>query len=265
VAENIGFGLVERRVARPEIARRVTELLELIRLPALGERFPHELSGGQQQRVALARALACSPRVLLMDEPLGALDLKLREALQDELRRVQRELGITTIFVTHDQGEAMSLADRIVVMSDGAIEQVGTPEQLYHTPATSFVAGFIGKTTLIHGKLIERRGDDARVALPDGAIFTGRCAGAVNAGEAVTLAIRPEAFRIIDGTQQFDGNRLAGTVTSRRFLGTTTYYVVAGASGREYLVARPATDAPIAPGAPVEIGCAAAQTLVLPR
>ncbi|MBM3525134.1 MAG: ABC transporter ATP-binding protein, partial [Alphaproteobacteria bacterium] len=146
VADNIAFGLRERGAAKEQIRKRVGELLDLIRLPGVEGRYPRELSGGQQQRVALARALAYSPSVLLMDEPFGALDLKLREAMQVELHRILRELKITTIFVTHDQGEAMSLSDRIVVMLDGRAQQIGAPEELYARPATAFVAHFVGRS-----------------------------------------------------------------------------------------------------------------------
>src|SRR5262249_14933658 len=149
VRENIGFALRQRGVDRQAISRRVAELLDLIRLPDRGAAYCSELSGGQQQRVALARALSFSPDLLLMDEPLGALDLKLRESMQVELRRLQRELQITTILVTHDQQEAMTLADRIVIMAAGAIQQIGSPSELYDRPANAFVANFIGKNNVL--------------------------------------------------------------------------------------------------------------------
>src|SRR5919109_31258 len=163
VAENIGFGLRERGTPRRRIGERVHELTALVRLTGLERRFPAELSGGQQQRVALARALAYTPRVLLMDEPLGALDLKLREAMQLELAQLQRRLGITTIYVTHDQEEAMTLSDRIAVMSEGRILQVGPPDEVYGRPRTAFVASFVGKVTLLAGTVRATHGGDCLV------------------------------------------------------------------------------------------------------
>ncbi len=160
IAENIGFGLRERGWARPAIRARVAELLDLIKLPAIAGRLPAEISGGQQQRVAFARAIAHPPRVLLMDEPLGALDLKLREAMQFELRRLQRTLGITTVYVTHDQTEAMNLSDRIAVMEGGRIRQVGLPREIYDRPASRFVAEFVGQINLLPA---ERYGRDGAV------------------------------------------------------------------------------------------------------
>jgi putative spermidine/putrescine transport system ATP-binding protein len=159
IADNIGFGLRERGWARPAIRARVAELLDLIELPAIGGRLPAEISGGQQQRVAFARAIAHPPRVLLMDEPLGALDLKLREAMQFELRRLQRTLGITTVYVTHDQTEAMNLSDRIAVMEGGRIRQIGLPREIYERPASRFVAEFVGQINLLPAKGTSRYGE----------------------------------------------------------------------------------------------------------
>ena len=170
VGENIAFGLTERRQPRKQVEARVRELLELIRLPGYEARYPEQLSGGQQQRVALARALAYSPALLLMDEPLGALDLKLREAMQIELHRLQRELRVTTILVTHDQEEAMSLADRIAIMAEGQVQQVGAPEELYHSPANAFVAQFVGKVNLLSGTLTALSSGVASVRLQDGSL-----------------------------------------------------------------------------------------------
>ena len=153
VRDNIAFGLKRRRVARAEMTTRVRDITELVQLGGLERRMPKELSGGQQQRVALARALVNRPRALLLDEPLGALDLKLRQAMQIELKRIQRELGITFIYVTHDQSEALTMSDRLAVMRDGRIEQLGTPRQVYDEPATAFVAGFIGASNILAGRV----------------------------------------------------------------------------------------------------------------
>ena len=165
VADNIGFGLRVRKRPKDQIRKRVGELLELINLPDKGERYPYQLSGGQQQRVALARALAIEPEVLLLDEPLSALDAKIRVALRKEIRAIQRQLGITTVYVTHDQEEAMSLSDRVVVMSEGRIEQIGPPPEIYNFPATPFVASFVGTLNLLPATVVEAA--TARVSIGD--------------------------------------------------------------------------------------------------
>ena len=161
VADNIGFGLKVRKRPKAEIDKRVEELLELIHLEGRGDRYPWQLSGGQQQRVALARALAIEPQVLLLDEPLSALDAKIRIVLRKEIRAIQRQLGITTVYVTHDQEEALSLSDRVVVMSEGRIEQIGTPSEIYNFPATAFVASFVGTLNLVDGRRHRRRAPGA--------------------------------------------------------------------------------------------------------
>src|SRR5204862_2969389 len=163
VAQNIGFGLKVRKRAGDQIKKRVGELLSLINLPDKGDRFPWQLSGGQQQRVALARALAFEPQVLLLDEPLSALDAKIRIVLRKEIRTIQRQLGITTVYVTHDQEEALSLSDRVVVMSEGRIEQIGAPADIYNFPATPFVASFVGTLNLLAAKVIN--GGEGRLSI----------------------------------------------------------------------------------------------------
>ncbi|MES2844688.1 MAG: ABC transporter ATP-binding protein [Pseudomonadota bacterium] len=190
VAQNVAFGLKVKGLPRAEIDTRVTEMLRLIGLPDLGNRFPFQLSGGQQQRVALARALAVRPRVLLLDEPLSALDAKIRVSLRTEIREIQRELGITTIFVTHDQEEALSMSDRIVVMMGGIAEQVGTPFEVYNRPATKFVANFVGTLNTF----------DAVVTAPDTALLDGVVVHlpdlAATNGSPIALALRPEAVHL---------------------------------------------------------------------
>src|SRR3954467_7388023 len=171
VADNIGFGLKVRKRPKSEIDKRVKELLELIHLEGRGDRFPWQMSGGQQQRVALARALAIEPQVLLLDEPLSALDAKIRIVLRQEIRAIQRQLGITTIYVTHDQEEALSISDRIVVMSRGRMEQVGTPLDIYNTPETRFVASFVGTLNLLDAKVVDIRG--GRIKIDDQEIEVG--------------------------------------------------------------------------------------------
>jgi putative spermidine/putrescine transport system ATP-binding protein len=227
VAENIAFALRERRVRDAAVAARVADLLALIHLPDAGRRYPTQLSGGQQQRVALARAIAHPPRVLLMDEPLGALDQKLREAMQVELRRIQRSLGITTIFVTHDQNEAMTLADTIAVMSEGRVLQRGTPQDIYQHPVNRFVADFIGQINFIEGTVLGR--DDAwDVAQVGGA----RLLVPPGAPGAVTIGVRPHQIAFdTDGAADGSGNRLPGRVLSSSFAGNLcrTRVQVAGA------------------------------------
>jgi len=193
VAENVAFGLKVQGVARAEREARVTEMLRLIGLPDLGGRYPFQLSGGQQQRVALARALAPRPRVLLLDEPLSALDAKVRVSLRSEIRAIQRDLGITTIFVTHDQEEAMSISDRIVVMNGGIAEQVGAPFQIYNRPATRFVAQFVGTLNTLAARLLDP--GQGTVAVGDAVLSLDRPLERP-AGSTVTLALRPEALRL---------------------------------------------------------------------
>jgi spermidine/putrescine ABC transporter ATP-binding subunit len=193
VRDNVAFALRERRVPAAEIERRVGDALELVRLERAGRQRPGELSGGMQQRVALARALVHRPRVLLLDEPLAALDRKLREGMRDELRAIQRSVGITTIFVTHDQAEALGLSDRIAVMNHGRIEQLGAPRDIYERPATRFVADFIGASTVLRGRAL---GAD-RVTVAGGTLRVQGAAWA--AGAEVELAIRPERVRLASG------------------------------------------------------------------
>ncbi len=192
VAENVAFGLRERGVPRREVEARVAEALALVRLPGAGARRPSQLSGGMQQRVALARALVIRPRVLLLDEPLAALDRKLREEMRAELREIQRAVGITTIFVTHDQHEALGLSDRVAVMNAGRIEQLGAPREVYERPATRFVADFIGASSLLEGRVTAGQ----RVALPGGPELAVRLGRPLEPGAAVRLLIRPERVEL---------------------------------------------------------------------
>jgi spermidine/putrescine transport system ATP-binding protein len=224
IFENIAFGLRRKRASRPEIAKRVEEMLELVGLAGLGRRKPKQLSGGQQQRVALARALVCKPRVLLLDEPLGALDLKLRKQMQLFLKGLQHDVGITFIHVTHDQEEAMTMADSIAVMNHGRIEQLGAPDQLYELPQTAFVAGFLGVSNLLVGTV----SGSSRVRLDSGAeVEVGPDALAGRSGR-VAVGIRPEKLRIgSDDTNVFEGR-----VAERAYIGVSTQYVVETQSGR---------------------------------
>ena len=220
VAENIAFGLKVRRVGRHERDQRTAEALRLVRLEQFADRYPSQLSGGQKQRVALARAVVIRPDVLLLDEPLGALDLKLREELQAEIKRVQATLNMTTLFVTHDQGEALSMSDRIAVMRDGAIVQVASPNTLYERPNSSFVANFIGKTNLIEVQVVAKASAASYTVKADhegGAVLeaTGCYDGDFAVGERCLLATRPEHVRL--GTHH--ANRIGGSVSNLNYLG----------------------------------------------
>ncbi|MCS6848717.1 MAG: ABC transporter ATP-binding protein, partial [Anaerolineae bacterium] len=192
VEQNVGFGLEMKGVSRSEIIRRVGEALELVRLPQMAKRYPRQMSGGQQQRVALARALVNRPKVLLLDEPLGALDAKLRKEMQIELKTLQREVGITFIFVTHDQEEALTMSDRIAVFSKGKVLQIGTPLEIYERPTTRFVADFIGETNFLEGKVQEVNGEFASVIVDGGRRFVGRAMDGVRPGVQAVVSVRPE-------------------------------------------------------------------------
>ena len=222
VLDNIAFGLKRRRVSKKEISRRVEESLTLVQLEHISLRKPGQLSGGQQQRVALARALVNRPRALLLDEPLAALDLKLRQAMQEELKRIQAEVGITFVFVTHDQSEAMSLSDRIGVMDCGRLAQVGTPRELYNEPRTRFVANFIGATTMFEAS-VEPDGMSARLSGGDVIVLPARAAP----GEPITLAVRPERIAVHHDDVDADSpNRLRGSIEDTEFLGPIVNYRV---------------------------------------
>jgi iron(III) transport system ATP-binding protein len=213
VTDNVGYGLVSRRLKRAEIVNRVDELLALVGLPDSGPKYPAQLSGGQQQRVALARALATSPGLLLLDEPLSALDARVRLRLRHEIKALQRRLGVTTIMVTHDQEEALTMADRIVVMNQGAIEQVGTPQEIYRRPATAFVADFVGSMNFLAGTLVAL--DKVKVA---GLTFDCPAQHGLAPGNKVALCIRPEDVRVRDLPADV-ANRVGVEVADLDFVG----------------------------------------------
>jgi putative spermidine/putrescine transport system ATP-binding protein len=215
-AGNVAFGLKVSVVSASEIRRRVDEMLEMVGLSGFGARYPYQLSGGQQQRVALARAIAPRPRVLLLDEPLSALDAKIRVALRGEIRAIQRELGITTLFVTHDQEEAMAMSDRVVVMNAGRAEQVGTPDDIYNRPASRFVAQFIGALNMLPATL--RDAATGLVDTPIGQLSLNRTMAQAN-GSALTLAFRPESLRLIGPDDALATQSFSGRLVTREFLG----------------------------------------------
>jgi len=241
VAENIGFGMKQRGAPERERRTRVGELLDLIKLPGTEGRYPSELSGGQRQRVAIARAVAHPPQILLMDEPLGALDLKLREVMQQELRSIQRKLGITTLYVTHDQTEAMMMSDRIVVMNQGRVEQVGSGEDIYLRPATRFVAQFVGRINFLPAEVRSRA-----LAVAGTAIAPPRGAEAMLSHASLTLAVRPEHLRIMPPAAPRNGlNTLTGRLAERIFVGAAMHVTVEIGSGLTLCVeARPGDDVP---------------------
>jgi len=224
VADNVAFGLRMRRVPRSERAAAVRNALELVKLAPLADRHPRQLSGGQQQRVALARAIVVKPAVLLLDEPLGALDKMLREEMQVELRNLQQRLAITAVFVTHDQEEALTLSDRVAVMRNGVIEQTGAPRDIYERPRNEFVAGFLGASNFIDGTIVANDATASIVETPGGRIPMARDAGAI--GEHVRLAIRPERVRVERG-----GDGLAARVRDVVYRGPITHLYLDSAAG----------------------------------
>jgi spermidine/putrescine transport system ATP-binding protein len=238
VYENVAFGLRRKKVNKDEIRRRVLEVLKLVDLPGFERRKPSQLSGGQQQRVALARALINRPQVLLLDEPLGALDLKLRKQMQLELKRIQLEVGITFLYVTHDQEEAMTMSDRIAVIRSGEIEQIGAPEDVYENPATEFVAGFLGASNLLEGEVRERVGAMATVVLPTGssvAVPTERLNGQT---ATVKIGVRPEKIKLEGdtGDPPAGWNSVTGTLRMATFVGVSHQFTVDGPGERTLTV-----------------------------
>ncbi len=216
VAQNIGFGLKVAKKPAAEIKHRVDEMLNLIKLPALGHRYPYQLSGGQQQRVALARALAIQPQMLLLDEPLSALDAKIRVVLRNEIRSIQRKLGITTIYVTHDQEEALSLSDRVVVMNEGRVEQIGTPFEIYNFPRTAFVASFVGTLNILRGQVADPA--HGKIVVDGQEVIASRGLEHARVGDVCSVALRPEIVSL--GEAGGDENRMQGTVEDVNFLGS---------------------------------------------
>ena len=227
VYENVAYGLKRKKVAKDDISSRVDEMLELVDLRGLGDRRPNQLSGGQQQRVALARALVNGPQVLLLDEPLGALDLKLRKQMQIELKRIQSEVGITFIYVTHDQEEAMTMSDRLAVMNAGKMEQIGAPQEVYEFPATEFVASFLGASNLLEGVIEGSNDSIAKIRLGSGAVITAPSKRLPAASGEVRVGVRPEKLTILLAGDENLGeadNSIDATVTMSTYTGVGTTY-----------------------------------------
>jgi spermidine/putrescine transport system ATP-binding protein len=258
VHQNVEYGLKMRGVPARERASRVNHALEMVRLTQLGERAPRQLSGGQQQRVALARALVNRPRVLLLDEPLGALDLKLRKEMQLELKHLQTGLGITFVYVTHDQEEALTMSDRIVLMRQGGVAQIGSPRSLYDRPTSRYVADFVGETNLLSGTVVESVGDVVTLKVGD-AMLRGLTDSALAPGTDAWLAVRPEVVSLLEGSPPARWNAASGTVRETVYVGATVRVHVALPCGRQ-LVANlpsdrsPPTGTPATLGWPVERG-----------
>jgi len=243
VEKNVAFGLERQSVSREEVRTRVGEELERVGLAAEAKRRPRQLSGGQQQRVALARALVNRPAVLLLDEPLGALDLKLRKQLQVELKRIQRDVGITFVYVTHDQEEALTMSDRIAVMNRGVVEQLDSPEEIYERPRTTFVAGFIGVSNLMPGEVVSSGSGVSEIRLDAGPTVRTGAAGAA-AGERAHAVVRPEKLELhaVDGEGSDGRASVDGQVESSLYLGTATQVTVALGDGTRMTVLVPNTD-----------------------
>jgi spermidine/putrescine transport system ATP-binding protein len=244
VEKNVAFGLQRRGIAKEEVRQRVVDELERVGLRAEAARKPRQLSGGQQQRVALARALVNRPAVLLLDEPLGALDLKLRKQLQVELKRIQGEVGITFVYVTHDQEEALTMSDRIAVMNRGVIEQMDSPEEIYERPRTTFVAGFIGVSNLMPGEVVSSGAGAAELRLDAGPTVRAAATGDVSAGERAHAVVRPEKLQLhaANGSGSDGRASVEGQVESSLYLGTATQVVVRLGDGTRMTVLVPNTD-----------------------
>jgi spermidine/putrescine transport system ATP-binding protein len=263
VWENVAFGLECRGIARAARRKRADELLALVALTGQGHKKPTELSGGQRQRVAIARALAVEPAVLLLDEPLSALDLKLRQHMRTELRQIQRQVGVTFIYITHDQGEALTMSDRIAVMSQGRIEQVDSPDRLYDAPRSSFVATFVGENNVLRGRVGHAANGTLEALTPLGPVRAAN-AGGLAAGAEAMVFVRPERMRL--GALERVENRLEGKVVRRELEGPFAHLAIATAQGQTFLVHQTnhGDGSEVAVGDLVPFGFAARDALALP-
>ena len=262
VAENVAFPLSVRRTARAEIGERVRRALAMVRLDAYGERRPAQLSGGQQQRIALARALVFEPSLVLMDEPLGALDKKLREQMQIEIKLLHERLGLTVVYVTHDQSEALTMSDRIAVFHDGQVMQQGTPDALYSEPHDAFVAGFIGENNMLPATVDTVAGGSVRVTLAGGLQLMATAVGAMQAGARAIVAVRPEAIHLAANDGHAD-NRCRAVVTSRIYLGDHQRLLVEIDDGVT-ITLKVAPTANAAAGEPIMLAWSAAECRAFP-
>jgi putative spermidine/putrescine transport system ATP-binding protein len=264
VRENIAFPLRMRRVSEATIATEVKRVLEIVQLPHVADRLPRALSGGQQQRIALARCMVYRPSIILMDEPLGALDRQLRDRMQLEIKELHSRLGITVLYVTHDQEEAMAMSDRICLMNNGRIEQIGTPEELYFKPRTVFVAEFLGESNILEAT-VEARGEATLLTTGDGLAVRAVADGGARAGAKVRFVVRPESIRLLAPEEAAD-NVASGTLKESVFVGGVSRHFVT-LPGGTVLSAKQLTSIGAArprPGDRVRVGWSAAQTMVLP-
>jgi spermidine/putrescine ABC transporter ATP-binding subunit len=267
VYENVAFPLRLRHISEQDIIRQVNNVLERVGLTQLGQRRISQLSGGQQQRVALARAIVFSPPVLLMDEPLGALDRKLRDQLQIEIKRIQRELGVTVIYVTHDQEEALALSDRIAIMRDGRIDQLGTPDEVYERPSSPFIAGFLGESNFIDVSSPQVDGPftHARCTASEAQLLTGVLARTATDANKVVAMVRPEAIHLGETGDSFE-NKIEGVVEQREFLGGTVRLSIRTSVGRLTVrMPRLGMNTSLSPGQPVALAWQAKDTFLFPK
>ena len=248
VEANVGYGLKIRKVPKEEIKKRVSDMLKLVQLDGYEKRMPSELSGGQKQRVAIARALINSPKLLLLDEPLGALDLKLRRAMQTELKRLQKKLGITFLYITHDQEEAINMSDRIVVMREGKFEQIGTPDEIYNCPKTSYVADFVGNANIIEG-IVRQAGEEEILVETEGQIVKAVSDPGVQAGDKISLAVRRENMKVCGDCEE----GLEAVLKDKSFQAGQLHMTLNLNSGKEITVSRYGMDAPLSQGQKVRI------------
>lgn len=264
IADNIAFGLSVRHQSKGAINQRVEELLGLVHLKGFAQRRPRELSGGQQQRVALARALAPRPRVLLLDEPLGALDKKLRDEMQIELKKIQREVGVTTILVTHDQQEALTLSDRVAIINGGKVEQIGTPRQVYEQPHSQFVASFLGDSNFFTGVICGHADGATQIRLADGQVIHSSQKNQRRVGDTVTAAVRPEKLHALDhAASARHANRLSGHTALEIYAGNSITYRLAMAGQEVTLIAQNNSAAMLRPGSEAHVEWAATDTILL--
>ena len=266
VAANVAFGLERLNKPKAEIEATVERVLTLVKMKHLGDRHPNQLSGGQQQRVALARALAPSPKVLLLDEPLSALDLKLRQAMREELKQLQKETGITFVFVTHDQEEALAMSDRIAVMSDGEVQQIGGPTDIYEHPVNRFVADFIGDTNFLDGEIVDFNDDLVTCRIGANSMYEAENSGGHKVGDQVTLFLRPEKISLSAPDETNGSSTRPGKVTNMIYLGNQAAYTVDMGDGIELTAqARPRENGklPFAIGDSLAVGFSARALRVL--
>lgn len=249
VEANVGYGLKIKKVPKAEIRKKVYHMLELVQLQGYEKRMPSELSGGQKQRVAIARALVNSPKLLLLDEPLGALDLKLRRAMQTELKRLQKKLGITFLYITHDQEEAINMSDRIVVMKDGRFEQIGTPDEIYNNPRTSYVADFVGNANILSGTVEEVGEQEIKVSI-EGHFMRAKAVSGVKMGDRLSLAVRRENLKVC--TECKEG--LDAVIEDKSFNAGQLHMTLKLKSGKELVASRYGMDSELLPGQKVCVG-----------